>query len=272
MIRILLGLLLSMSFAHAQTCKMVIDFPPGGALDSQARLMMKANPNIKTLEYKLGGISTLAIRHLEENKDFMFFGSPSAFGDKSPLKDPPIELLKIVLSAPIYALTNKNITWEQLIKEKINVGVPGIGTSHHILALQLQEINSNINIIPTGGDAKALPLIVNKDLDVYLVSSTNGFNWASHYNFNIIFTIALGENFRRGGVTLTSVAFNGIFVHKDATAEQKNNVLQCVEDAVTSKIYQETLTNLKVIPLNIGGKEKDRLLNQYITFMKKYGL
>lgn len=256
----------------ALACKMVIDFPPGGALDSQARLMMKANPNIRTLEYKLGGVSTLAIRHLEENKDFMFFGSPSAFGDKSPLKDPPIELIKIVLSAPLYAITNKNITWDQLIKDKINLGIPGIGTSHHVLALQLKEINPEINIVPTGGDAKALPLVMNKDLDVYLVSSTNGHAWTNHFNLKTIFTISLGENFKRGSTTLTSVAFNGIFVHKDATIEQKNIILKCVEDAITSTIYQDTLTSLKVIPLNIDGKEKDRLLNQYISYMKKYGL
>jgi tripartite-type tricarboxylate transporter receptor subunit TctC len=272
LIKLLLGVSFSLNVAYADTCKMVIDYPPGGALDSQARLMMKANPNIKTLDYKIGGISTLAIRHLEENKEYMFFGSPSAFGDKSPIKDPPIELVKIVLSAPLYAITNKKITWEQLIKEKINLGIPGIGTSHHVLALQLKDINPEINIVPTGGDAKALPLIVNKDLDVYLVSSTNGFNWTNHFNFDTIFIISLGENFKRGSVSLTSVAFNGIFVHKDASPEQKKNIIKCVEDAVTTKVYQDTLLSLKVTPLNIDGKEKDRLFNQYVNFMKKYGL
>lgn len=272
MVKYILALILAINVAHAETCKMVIDYPPGGALDTQARLMMKANPNFKVLEYKIGGMSAIAIRHLEENKDFIFFGSPAAFGNNSPIKNPPIELLKIVLSAPLYALTNKDVTWQQLVTEKINLGIPGLGTSHHVLALQLQEVNPNINIIPTGGDAKALPLIMNKDLDVYLVSSTNGFNWSRDFNFKTIFTIALGEEFKRGQISLTSVAFNGMFVHKDATAEQKAKAMKCIEDAVTTPLYKETLNSLKVTPLNIGGKEKDKLFGQYVGFMKKYGL
>lgn len=268
-----LALAFTLSTAYANdTCKMVIDYPAGGALDNQARLMMKANPNFKNLEYKIGGMSAVAIRHLEENKDTVFFGSPAAFGANSPIKNPPIELVKIVLSAPLYALTNKDITWEQLTKEKINLGIPGLGTSHHVLALQLKEINPEINIVPTGGDNKALPLIVNKDIDVYLVSSTNGFNWSRDFNLKVIFTIALGEHFKRGNHTLTSVAFNGMFVHKDATPEQKAHLVKCVEDAVTTGIWKDTLTSLKVTPLNIGGSEKDRLFNQYVGYMKKYGL
>jgi tripartite-type tricarboxylate transporter receptor subunit TctC len=260
------------SIVHANTCKMVIDYPAGGALDNQARLLMSANPDFKQLEYKVGGMSALAIRHLEENKDIVFFGSPAAFGTNSPIKNPPIELVKIVLSAPLYALTNKDITWDKLIKEKINLGIPGLGTSHHVLALQLKEINPNIEIIPTGGDNKALPLIVNKDLDVYLVSSTNGFNWSRDFNLKQVFTIALGEKFKRGNITLTSVAFNGMFVHKDATPEQKANIINCIEKAVTTNTWIDTLNSLKVTPLNIDGAEKDRLMNQYVSYMKKYGL
>jgi len=139
---------------------MVIDYPAGGALDNQARLMMAANPDFKQLEYKIGGMSALAIRHLEENKDVIFFGSPAAFGANSPIKNPPIELVRIVLSAPLYAVTNKDVTWDKLITEKINLGIPGLGTSHHVLALQLKEINPNIEIIPTGGDNKALPILL----------------------------------------------------------------------------------------------------------------
>lgn len=256
----------------ANTCKMVIDYPAGGALDTQARLVMKANPNVNRLEYKIGGVSSIAIRHLEENKDTIFFGSPAAFGNNSPIKNPPIELVKIVLSAPLYAITNKDVTWENLIKDKVNIGVPGIGTSHHVLALQLKEINPDINIIPTGGDAKALQLVGNKELDMYLVSATNGYNWAQNFNYKIIFTISLGEKFKRGDVELTSVAFNGMFMHKDATVEQKATAIKCIEDAVTSELYKSTLQSLKVTPLNIDGKEKDRLFNQYVGFMKKYGL
>jgi tripartite-type tricarboxylate transporter receptor subunit TctC len=258
--------------AMANECKMVIDFPAGGALDFQARLMMKANPDFQNLEYRVGGMSTLAIRFLEDNKDFAFFGSPSAFGANSPMKNPPIELVKIVLSAPLHALTNKGVTWEQLTTGKINLGIPGLGTSHHVLALQLKEINPNIEIIPTGGDNKALPMIVNKDLDVYLVSATNGVRWAKDHNLETIFTIALGEKFKRGNISLTSVAFNGIFVHKDATPEQKAHVMACVDRAVKSDVWINTLKDVNVTPLNIDGAEKDRLFNQYVGFMKKYGL
>jgi tripartite-type tricarboxylate transporter receptor subunit TctC len=258
--------------AGAATCNMVIDYPAGGALDTQARLMMKANPEFGALQYRVGGMSKLAIHFLEEHKDYAFFGSPSAFGANSPMKDPPIELVKIVLSAPLHALTNKGITWEQLTTSKINLGIPGLGTSHHILALQLKEINPNIEIIPTGGDAKALPLIINKDLDVYLVSATNGVNWAKDFKLDTIFTIALGEKFKRGKVELTNVAFNGIFVHRDATPEQKVAVVQCINAAVTKDVWKDTLTSLNVQPLNIDGPEMKRIFDQYVGFMRKFGL
>jgi len=63
-----------------------------------------------------------------------------------------------------------------------------------------------------------------------------------------------------------------MFVHKDTSAEQKAHLVNCVEKAVTSNLWIDTLNSLKVTPLNISGAEKDRLMNQYVSYMKKYGL
>jgi tripartite-type tricarboxylate transporter receptor subunit TctC len=255
----------------APQCGVVIDYPPGGSSDAYARLMQKNNPEL-LVEYKVGGMSANAINFMAQNKHFFYLGSPVIFGANSPMKDPPVELGRILIGTPIMAINNKNLTWEQLLNGKVNVGVPGLGTAHHIIALQLKEHNPNIEIIPTGGDNKALPLIMNKDLDLYLVSATSGKKFVADFNFENMFTLQFNKPYVRGKVELLSIGFNGAFINRDVTPEQREALMACIERSVSPKEWKEGLKALGGEPADLSGAEKDKALATYIRLLKKYGL
>ena len=97
------------SLASANTCGVVIDFPPGGTSDRYARLLQKYNSDYR-VEYKTGGMSVPAMNYIGDNPEMIYLGSPVLFGDKSPVKNPPIELYKILIGAPILAVTTKVVS------------------------------------------------------------------------------------------------------------------------------------------------------------------
>ena len=257
--------------AQANTCGIVIDFPPGGTSDAYVRAMQKNNPDIQ-IEYKTGGFGANAINLLNQDKNFIFFTSPGMYGSTSPIKDPPLELLRIIVGAPILALTNKPLNFDSLLKGKVNIGVPALNTSHHMVALQLKSVNPNIEVIPTGGDNKALPMVKNGDLDLYLVSATAGTKWVPDFGFSNVFTLFFNKPLTKSGVTLHAAGFNGAFVHRDATPEQRIKALDCISKAVDQPSWKETLINMGAQPIDLVGPEKDKAFANYLRLMKKEGL
>jgi tripartite-type tricarboxylate transporter receptor subunit TctC len=262
--------------SHAQQthgCGVVIDFPPGGTSDRYARLLQKYNSEFQVF-YRPGGMSVPAVNFIGDFPNMIYLGSPVLFGNKSPVKNPPIELYKILIAAPVLALAKKEaIDWDALLTQKINIGIPGLGTSHHIMALQLKEQNPNIQIIPTGGDAKALPLIMNGDLDVYFISATSGLNWLNQFKeIKELFRVEFNKPYVRGNVKLQSVSFNGAFIHKNATPEQKQKAISCLETAIKHSGWTEELKAMGAGPVQLQGKEKEEALELYVETMKKYGL
>lgn len=261
---------LSMSAHSSNQCGVVIDFPPGGTSDRYARLLQKYNSEYK-IEYRTGGMAVPAAMFVRDNPNFIYLGSPVLFGDKSPLKDPPYELYKILIAAPILAVTTKELTASDILKEKLNIGVPGLGTSHHLIAEQIKSKNPNIQIVPTGGDAKALPLIVNKDLDIYLVSATTGLNWLTQFsNIKNPFKVEFGKPTRIADLTLHSVGFNGAFIAKNIAPDLKLKVIDCLETVLKQPGWTTELTDMGAGPVQIGGVEKDKSLNLYVEFLRLY--
>jgi len=272
--KILLTTLMIFSTLVAQAgekCGVIIDFPPGGTSDRYARLLQKYNPDFK-IEYKVGGQSVPAVNFLSENPTYIYLGSPVLFGPKSPMKNPPIELYKILIAAPVLAITTRNdFKFQDILQGKINIGVPGFGTAHHFIGQQLKNVNSDIEIISTGGDAKALPLIMNKDLDIYLISATSGSIWLNQFtNLHKIFEVRMGKPYQSNGITLTSVGFNGAFILKTATEEQKLIAKRCLDKAISNKGWSQELENMGAGPVEISGDTKDKELKNYIEMSYRY--
>lgn len=261
---------LGTTYAAAQSCGVVIDYGPGGTSDRYARLLQKYNSEF-AIEYRPGGQSVPAVNFLADKPNFIYLGSPVLFGDKSPVKNPPIELYKILIAAPILAVTTKPLDFDKLLNGKINIGVPGLGTSHHLVGLQLKEHNKNIEVIPTGGDAKALPLLHNGDLDVYLISATTGLNWLNQFN-NIkeIFKVEFNKPFVKGNIKLQSVGFNGAFIHKSATPEQRQKAINCLEDVLKQPGWTDALKEMGAGPVQLAGKEKDDAVKLYVETLRKF--
>lgn len=256
--------------AHAKECGVVLDVPPGGAADRYARLLQKYNPDFK-VEFRPGGLSVPAVNFLRDNPTYIYLGIPALFGPKSPFQDPPIEMYKILFAAPIMAITTKNITFEQILNSKINLGIPALNTAHDLIAEQLREKNSSLQVISTGGNVKGLPLVINGDLDVFLVSSTDGVKWMSQFpQIKNIFTVELTKPFVKNNVRLVSVGFNGAFLFKNASKEQKELAINCLEKAIQNKNWFEDMDAIGASPIIIGDKAKDDYVKQFVEMLKKY--
>jgi|694.fasta_scaffold03268_14 tripartite-type tricarboxylate transporter receptor subunit TctC len=260
-----------LSAQAGEKCGVIVDYPPGGTSDRYARLLQKYNPDFK-IEYKVGGQSVPAMNFLSENPTYIYMGSPVLFGPSSPMKDPPIELYKILIAAPILAVTTRtDLNFRDILNNKINIGVPGFGTAHHFIGEQLKSVNPKVEVISTGGDAKALPLIMNKDIDLYLISATSGLNWLKQFqSVNKTFEVRMDKPYQSNGITLTSVGFNGAFILKTASAEQKEIARRCLDKAISNVGWTRDLEQMGAGPVQIAGEAKDKELQKYIEMSTRY--
>lgn len=269
-----LALLSTAGMTHAEQlqCGVVINFPAGGTSDRYAKLLQQTNPEWK-IEYQVGSFATKAISFLGDNTSYVYFGSPVMFGEKNPDQNPPVELYRILIGAPVLAVTGKNVTLEDFKNKPLNVGVPSFGTAHHMIALQLKEKNPNIEVISTGGDSKALPMISNGDLDVYFVSKPAGLRFLNdHSSFSQLAEFKFGEPVDVNGAVIKSQGFNGLFVHKNATEKQRQFIKNCVDKSLSDPLWAETLSKMGVDAIDVTGEKKDQALQEYVANLKKNGL
>ncbi len=267
---IALSALISSAIAK-DTCGVVIDVAPGGIADRYARLLQKYNPNFNVF-FKPGGLGIPAVNHLRDNPTHIYLSTPALFGDKSPLPNPPLELHKIVLAAPIMAVTNKpNVDLNFILTGKANVGIPAVNTAHDLIAEQLKLLNPNIQIIPTGGNSRALPLIMTGELDVFIVSAGDGIGWINQFKtVKEIFKISLGNTLKVKDAEILNVGFNGAMLYKNATPEQKEFAKECLAKAITNDNWFEDMKELHANPVRLSEKERDNLLSQYIGLLRKF--
>jgi len=262
------------SMSYAKSCGVVIEFPPGGAADRYARLLQKYNPEFK-VEYRVGASGAMAVHFAGENPDFIYFASPSSFGKASPYKtNPPIDLYKILIGSSNIAVTGKpSIDLQKLMYGSLNVGIGSFGIPQHVIVKQLKNFNPKLNIIPTGGDAKALPLIINGELDVYVMSAISGTAWLDQFKqLKNIMTIDFNKTFVKDDLKVESMGFIGAFIHKNATSSQRQKAIDCLEKAISQPGWTEELKTMNANPVMISGKEKDSVLQKYIDLLKKFDL
>jgi tripartite-type tricarboxylate transporter receptor subunit TctC len=263
----------SFAFANTATCNMLVPFPPGGAADTWARALQRANPNIQ-LEYKPGAFSAVAANQLERNKDHFFIGLPTMYSAQNPNKNISTEMLYILYTLDATIVTSTNLTLKDLATKDINIGVWALNSPQHSIALQLKEVNPRLNIVPLGGDAKALPIVANKEVEIYITSPLTAAQWETNFkHITEVITIPFNKEIRKDGFRLSVYNMFGVFIHKDATADQRKHILNCVETATSNPQYVEDIKKTSTTVANIKGEEKDKLLEKHISVTyRKFGL
>lgn len=256
----------------ANSCTMVLPFPAGGSSDLYSKIIQKQNTDI-VIQYKPGAFAAVATSAMQTNKDWFMLSVANMYSAGNPNKNINLELLKILFFIDSMIITNKNISFSDLLTKKVNVGVPVIGHTHHAISLAIKQKNPNLEVISFGGDVKALPALISGDIDAYVISSPIGNNWLSQFpSLNLVSDIPFNKPYMSEGVVLESLNFFGVFVHKDATPEQKQHALNCIQKSISQPGYVEEFSRIGIKPKEFNGKEKDNILNRYITSLRLVGL
>jgi len=263
--------LLLASVASAK-CGVVLDVAPGGAATTYSKLLQKYNPEFQ-IDFRPGGLSVPAVNYLRNNPTFIYFGTAALFGERSPLPNPPIELYKILLAAPIMLITNKpQLTMDDVLSKKINIGVGNFNTANHFIAEQLRSLNPNIEIIATGGDSKALPLVMNGDLDFYAISGSSGTQYLKNFpSLRSLLEVKQNEVTTINDKKIVNVGFNAAFISKYATDEQKRIAKECLDRAISNPGWAKDIAELNVVPTFYDESTQNLLMKNYVEFLKVYG-
>lgn len=267
---LLLILLVITINTSANECRLIVPYAPGGSTDLYANALRTSNRKFH-IDYKPGAFTSLAIAHIEHNKDQFFIANPVMYSAANPNKNPNVELLHILFGIDLAIITGKNITFEDLLTKQLNIGVPGIGQPQHLVALQLKEKNPLIEIVPMGSDIKALPLVINKGIDAYISGAVIANKWLVDFNtITNIVTVPFNKSITINNVTLSNLNFIGVFVSKDLTTLQRAHITSCINTSTTAAEYRTILSSVGIVPLNIIGIEKDKLLEAHIKWLQKY--
>ena len=256
----------------ANTCLMVIPFPPGGSSDLYGRIIQKYNSDI-VINFKPGAYASHAISTMRNNKDAFMISVPNMYSEGNPDKNPNVELVKVLFVIDAMIVTTKNIKFSNLVTDKLNIGVNTLGSTQHLISLQIKKKNPKLEVVPFGGDTKALSALISGDIDAYIVSSPIGNQWLKqHKTMSLLAEIPSDRPFKYDDLRLTSLNLFGVFVSKDATTEQKQHVVNCIQKSISQPGYVEEFSRICIKPKDFNGKEKDNILNRYVTSLRQVGL
>lgn len=252
---------------YADTCTIGIATGPGGSQDNIMRTLQKQNKGIQ-IEYYPGQYSGVAVNKLKQNPEIGLFSNPAMFSSKAAIKDPNIELQKIVAIFSIAVYSHKlNSVDEVLTLKKGTIGLPVLGGGAHIVALELKELNPNLEIVAFGSDVKSIPSILNGDVDIYI----SAINSAEQLNALKIKTLHGTNELNIAGRRIRSYTWIGLWTSKNATADQKESIVKCFDNALTPEFIKENSTPTFSIT-NITGSRKDTIFKDYISTVEKYAL
>lgn len=260
----LLTLFATSTFAN--TCSIVIPTAPGGSNDMAIKPLQKQNADMIVM-YHPGGFNSGGVNKLKQNPEVGLFSNMIMFASQAPIKDPHLDLQKVLLTVPngVYSAKHKNFD-VILTNKKLNVGVAFFGGPAHHVALEMQSINPNIEIIPFGADAKAIPSIVMGEIDYY-VTGLNIVDQMIGLNINVVSTT---PEITVGTKKINTVTWFGLWTSKDATDSQRKQINECFDKGINATSISElTTTYTKVV--NITGPKKDAMLKDFISLSEKYG-
>ena len=197
--------------AWANQCTMILPYPPGGSGDLYGRIIEKQNKDI-LIQYRPGAFANAGISAIQQNKDWFMLSVANMHSINNPMKNPNVELLKALFVIDSMIITGKDISFNDLLTKKVNVGIPLPGHTHHTISLVLKQRNPDLEIIQFGADAKALTSVVNGDIDAYVISSPIGNEWLKQFpKLKLVADIPYGQPFRSNGIVLESLNFFGVF-------------------------------------------------------------
>lgn len=268
---LLAALLTASALVNAQTCTIIVPQKPGGASDVVARILQKHNQNI-VVDYKPGAYIIPAMAYADKNTGVGILTTPAMYGKNSPEQSPNVDIVKIFGAYDHGILTNKNVTFNDILTKKINVGISFVGSPAHVIGEQLKSKNPNIELVAFGGDANAFTATKSGDVDVYITAWPSVDKWSAEHNFKVLAKIPSSGNYTQEGVTLTNVSRFGIFMSKNATKEQKTSMLGCINAAFSDPEIKKDFKNIHMNVLNQEDKEAEKTVNLYIETLKQYGI
>jgi hypothetical protein len=255
----------------AKDCRMVVPFPPGGSTDAYATAIQRFNNQV-LIEHRSGAFAAVAINELEKNPGKFLLSTPHMFSSLNPVKKIELELLEILFPVDLAIVSGNHNSIDKLRTGKQNIGVGVAGLSQHIVASQLKNINPGIEVIFTGSDVKSLPLLINGDIDAYVVSSTVGIRWSQQFSsIKILDIVEFNKPNNKHGVTLSHLNFNGIWVHSTATEEQRAIITKCIQTATSNPDYREDLKTSNIKYTGITDRQYiQKLLSDNIKLNQTY--
>jgi hypothetical protein len=251
--------------ASTNKCGMLIGFAPGGAADKVARLFQKYNPDFR-IEYKPGGNGVIAVNYLADHTDYVYLANPA-------IDDTPIEVYKILSAPSNIVVTGKStVDLDKLLTGKISIGYATTTTPGYVIAQQLAKANPNSILVPTVSDVKALPMLINGDLDVYVANIISAGSWTEQFpQLKNVLTIEFNKPFVKGNIKVESLGFTGLLLHKNASEANRQHAINCVEKALSHPGLVEELKAWNSNPVLIGGKEKDLITKRFIELRHRLG-
>lgn len=270
--KIILSCALAIStYTYASTCSIIIPQRAGGATDVVARVMQRHNNNI-IVDYKPSAYAATAISHADKNPSIGILAYPMMYSKNNPDQNPNVDVIKIFGAYDHGIVTNKNISFSDILKKKLNVGISFIGSPAHVIGEQLKAKNQQLELIAFGGDANAYAAVRNGDVDVYISALPNIEKWSNEQGFKVLSRIPAIGNTVQEGVTMTNVSRFGIFMSKNASEEQRQNMLKCINDALNSKTIKSDFKAINLNMLNEEGKEANKTIQFYNDILRYYGI
>lgn len=253
----------------ANECNLVVAQQPGGATDLYLRAMQRINPDIR-IEYKPGAFANLAINHINTNTSSALWSAPIMFSKDNSI-EVDIEYLKFIVATDIIIVSNKNLSTADFLNKPIMLGIPFLGSPPHIVAEQLKLVNPNITMIPTGGDVKALPLLMNKEVDAYISATPNMIKWLRDFKtLNEVMLIDTDKKTVIRGVEIHNPSIVGIAMSKKSSLQEKQHIAECFNKVINTDEWKVSAKAMNIKAIDISGKDLDKALNNYIMLMKKF--
>lgn len=262
------------SFASATTCNVVLPYSASGPATEYTRIMQKNNPDVgQQLQYAPGAFAVPGISFLEKNKDWMMNASPMMFSTKNPQKNPKVELISIPILYGQLGISNKDVTFHDLLTKPLMVAYPIVGGSQHLIALQLQKANPKLTLVPTGSLPKGLQLVVNKEVDVFIMTSHSVRQHVNEFHLRTVFELPKNKKaVTIEGVRLDNFGMFAVFAHADASVSEKENIRKCVRGFMSSPTWVSDLAAVEAAPSTFTKAEQEKYLADFIKALEDNGL